>query len=89
MIKLQHTIVSIKGLRYVQLKSCLLKWPSHQKLASSRKVKQEISGISPSLEWIYFSSSQHHVLIHPLKIMTFPWICWQEKKPQRRKTLIS
>lgn len=47
MIKLQHTIVSIKGLTYVQLKLCLLKWPSHQKLASSRKLKQEISGIPP------------------------------------------
>lgn len=46
MIKLQHTIVSIKGLRYVQLKSCLLKWPSHQKLASSRKLKRDLWDLS-------------------------------------------
>lgn len=98
MIKLQHTTVSINGLRYVQLKSCLLKWPPHQKLASSRKLKQ-ISGSSPFLSLVpgmdlffLFTASCSmllHYLIHPLKTMRFPLIFWQEKTPKRGKALPS
>lgn len=52
MIKLQHTIVNINGLRYVQLKSCLLKWPPHQKnwplLESQNRDLQDLSLPKPS-----------------------------------------
>lgn len=97
MIKLQHTIVSINGLRYVQLKSCLLKWPPHQKLASSRKLKQ-ISGISPFLR-----APPLHESIFPLHSTMFYAVAlvntsskdneisldmWQEKTPKRGKSLL-
>lgn len=49
-IKLYHTVVNTNGLRYVQLKWCLLKWLSHesepQTPASYRKLEQKDLSLS-------------------------------------------
>lgn len=89
-IKLYHAIVTINGLRYVQLKWCLLKrkWECLPLLGSQNTKISPARSCFSSL-WCHGSTPLQCLRTFEDKAFFFSCICWEQKNPKESKNLLS